>query len=366
MLMHADDIVIIATSKEKCIEKVNTLWKYCKGNYISLQISKCYFLCFNKRKVEDMEPIVIGNEIISMTNQQVYLGSVITDSLNLKDDIDAEIKNRNSNIVKYYAFLRKNKYAPTDIKLMVLDACVLSSLIYNSETWANTRINSLDIKYRKILKAILGVKMSTCNEIVYMELGKVSIQTQIEIKKYKFWKKIEELDDRDPLKQTINEARKQNMAFIKYYDNLTTRYESEDEIKEEFFKDIKTSIRRKASEGRTKCITYMKINPFLVVPEVYNKMGCINIISKLRTSSHDLKIETGRQKNIATAQRTCICGDIEDEEHFTLKCELYRDIRMERNITNQSLNDILEDAKYVKYLVQIAKRRKEQNTMDIS
>ena len=218
MIMHADDIIIMATGKQKCVEKVYKLMEYCRNNYIPLQVSKCKTLVC-------IEPIIIEREKICITKQQVYLGSVITDSLYLKDDIETRI--RNGNIIKYYAFLRKNRCAPTYIKLMVLDACVLSSLIYNSETWSNTTIKSLEIKYRKILKTIFGVKTATSNEIVYLELGKVSLQRLIEIKQLKFWRKVKQLDDQDPLKQIINEAKHHKIGFIKHYENLDERYEDE-------------------------------------------------------------------------------------------------------------------------------------------
>ena len=39
-------------------------------------------------------------------------------------------------------------------------------------------------------------------------------------------------------------------------------------------------------------------------------MGFVNIISKLRTSSHDLKIETGRHRKIPTTERKCMRRDI--------------------------------------------------------
>ena len=205
LIMHADDIIIIATCRNKCVEKVKKLTEYCENNNISLQISKCSFLCINSKEPNDKQPITIGNETINITREEVYLGSTITDSLNLKEDIAAESKRRNANIIKYYAFLRKNKYAPTYIKLKVLDACVLSSLIYNAETWANTTIKELEVKYRKILKTILGVKWSTCNEMVYLELGKVPLQILVEIKQYIFWKKVKELDNEEPLKQIVRQ-----------------------------------------------------------------------------------------------------------------------------------------------------------------
>ena len=223
IIMHADDIIIMATGKQKCVEKMYKLMEYCRNNCMSLQVSKCFFISYNSKTLVDIEPIIIEREKICITKQQVYLGSVITDSLYLKDDIEAETRIRNGNIIKYYAFLRKNRYAPTYIKLMVLDACVLSSLIYNSETWSNTTIKSLEIKYRKILKTILDVKTDISNEIVYLELGKVSLQTLIEIKQLKFWRKVKQLDDQDPLKQIINEAKHHKIGFIKHYENLDER-----------------------------------------------------------------------------------------------------------------------------------------------
>ena len=53
-------------------------------------------------------------------------------------------------------------------------------------------------------------------------------------------------------------------------------------------------------------------------------------LTRFRTSSHDLIIETGRYENIPRAQRLCkSCNmkKIEDEFHFLLVCPKYRDQR---------------------------------------
>ena len=53
-------------------------------------------------------------------------------------------------------------------------------------------------------------------------------------------------------------------------------------------------------------------------------------LSKFRTSSHDLRIETRRYDNILQDQRLCIScnmGKVEDEFHFLLVCPKYRDLR---------------------------------------
>lgn len=55
-----------------------------------------------------------------------------------------------------------------------------------------------------------------------------------------------------------------------------------------------------------------------------------NALAKLRLSSHQLCIETGRHRNIERVDRKCIVcnlNDIEDEVHFTLMCPAYADLR---------------------------------------
>lgn len=68
-------------------------------------------------------------------------------------------------------------------------------------------------------------------------------------------------------------------------------------------------------------------------PECYLKIKNFDnrrAITKLRTSSHDLLIETGRWYNIDRNARLCIkCKNnaIEDETHLIFDCNLYKNIR---------------------------------------
>ena len=53
-------------------------------------------------------------------------------------------------------------------------------------------------------------------------------------------------------------------------------------------------------------------------------------IAKLRLSSHQLNIETGKHRDIAHSERKCnLCNteDLEDEYHFSLICPVYNELR---------------------------------------
>ena len=55
-------------------------------------------------------------------------------------------------------------------------------------------------------------------------------------------------------------------------------------------------------------------------------------LTRLRTSSHRLAIETGRwtkPHSTPRFERKCqLCNTLEDEFHFMLECPLYRDVRV--------------------------------------
>ena len=347
------------------IDKIAALLKYCAENYIKLQITKCSF-CVNSSSEEDQMPLAIHDLTLNVTSEEVYLGSVITKSVKFTDDMKAEIKHRHVSIVKYFAFLRCNRNAPVYVKTKALEACTLYSLLYNAETWACAKIDNLETIYRRMLKSILGIGMTVCNELVYIELGIVSVKTRVKIKQWRFWKNILEMEDANPIVYVIKEARKHKMKEVRYYDSLVDKYESVEEIIEEFYEGLRRDIRTKAASGRTKYATYLMINPSLTKPPIYNNLKSykhVSMIGKLRTSSHNLHVEMGRRTGKSRERRLCTCErGVEDEEHFLRQCQLYYDIRRHHNITNQTVEGILNDADKIRYISDLMERRKQMTT----
>ena len=66
------------------------------------------------------------------------------------------------------------------------------------------------------------------------------------------------------------------------------------------------------------------------------------LIAKFRCSDHQLRIESGRHQKLEIAQRTgdmCKSGKVENEIHFLIECEAYRDLR--QTFLGPNLNRIL-------------------------
>ena len=362
LLMHADDIMLLATSRVLMVEKVQCLMRFCNENFIRLQMSKCAVMCVNSDRVEDHEPVITQTMELKSTNCEVYLGSSITNSYKLIDDVNADIKMRNVNVIKYFAFLRNNSNAPIEVKVQVLDACVTTAVLNNAETWANTKIDRLEVLHRRMLKAVLGIGVTTCTEFPYIELGVPSIRTRILMKQWEFWRKMAELDNDTPLKQVIETGTRHKLKEIKHYVGLATKYSSKDEIKEEFFDKTRESIRKKADDGRSKYLTYLQVNPNLETPTYYDEIinyRQVSMVAKLRVSMHNLQIEMGRRTGTDRNLRLCICQeDVEDELHFLTQCTLYNEIRQQHGVTRETrLCDVLNEPKYIEYIDQLFKHR---------
>ena len=153
------------------------------------------------------------------------------------------------------------------------------------------------------------------------------------------------------------------MKEVRFYDNLLEKYESVEEIVDEFYEGLKTEIRKKAANGRTKYATYLTINPSLTKPTVYDNIKShklVSMLGKLRTSSHNLHVEMGRRMGKVRERRLCMCeSGVEDEEHFLLRCQLYYDIRRVHKITTQTLEEILNDGTKIQYIIDLMERRKQ-------
>ena len=96
------------------------------------------------------------------------------------------------------------------------------------------------------------------------------------------------------------------------------------------------------SSEQTKTVTYRQINPTLSVHPMYSSEEVLEddfrtAFTRLRLSSHRLRIETGRWTRTPREERLCQCGEaIQTEQHVICDCTLVAHIRESYNcnITN--------------------------------
>ena len=131
----------------------------------------------------------------------------------------------------------------------------------------------------------------------------------------------------DPLMHMLQTARENNTPSAKYIDSVLENTTSSFITKD--LQDMKEQIMLK--EG-SKFKMYCILNPDLNSHPIYHSAVTEHhriAFSRFRTSSHRLKIETGRWSRIKKEDRICNCGleEVQDEIHVIETCRSLVDLR---------------------------------------
>ena len=146
--------------------------------------NKSQYLTVN---ANDNSPIRIDNLIIHPTSQYVYVGTPISKKECAKQ-VQSHKSKKNSHIGNIPLFLMKNNDAPIFVKKVVWDSTINGSILYSCETWLTSDLRVAQRPYMNSLKQMLGVRQSTCNDIVLMESGVNDVRAQVKEKQLQFWK----------------------------------------------------------------------------------------------------------------------------------------------------------------------------------
>ena len=191
ILIHADDVTIIASTREIAINKLRSMLYYCGINHIIPQFSKCEFLVVNGT-VFDRTPLPFGNNTLENVSHITLLGSHLSSIASLKEEMKLHMKKRYKSVIKFYNFIRSNRVAPLQVKIKVLKSCVISSLLHNCETFSDYITKDLESVYTKLLKCCFNVRSNIPNNILYVESGFLPIRTIIYSRQFKFYKRFRE------------------------------------------------------------------------------------------------------------------------------------------------------------------------------
>ena len=182
---------------------------------------------------------------------------------------------------------------------------------------------------KKALKSCLGVKASTPDDIVYVELNVADIISTIRDRQFNFFTKVMELENETAIAMSIwklynDMVDAESGGIIHYFQNLEPKNKQ---------KNREKRIERINTSTRTMTIRYREITKLEFCDILYDSFVVEKnrrAITRWRLSSHSLRIETGRYQRPKTPrnERTCIvCNTMEDEQHSLFVCTAHTFIR---------------------------------------
>ena len=334
MLMLMDDTVIFATSRERLCQKLDVLVQWCNKSGMVINEDKTQFMAIGAQAC-DKVPILLrlhhGLVKVKHCAEYKYLGAIITSDGKTSTSIAKHTSSKEKEMNKLTIFLQHNKNAPYAVKKVVVDACFNSSLLYGCESWLGVKPSGpLNAMYMKAIKMLLGVRQSSSNDTCLVEAGYPTLEALIRHRQKKFLESMineRQNIDGDPLMFALEMTEQENIVMHRHIQNLLT---TPDNILETNISAVKERI---MPSQKTKAITYRELNPDLSIHPVYTGKTIVDddlrtSFTRLRLSSHRLRVETGRWSRIERADRLCQCGsDIQTEQHVLIDCDLVTDIR---------------------------------------
>ena len=233
-------------------------------------------------------------------------------------------------LLKFVAFCTQNADFPFFIKQKVLNAALLSSILYSCESWFTRSIFPGSTLYMDAVKALLGVRQTTPNLLCLHELGLPSLSGKVRDTQRCFIEKLiaeRRVYTDDPFWHTWCLVSEAWTCAVYIRQLLGVPWE----IIEQDMLETKAAV--EASTG-TKLSTYrLSFNPRLEVHSVYRmRENTIPeyhriVFTKLRLFSHFLVSETGRWSRVPSELRLCPCGEPQTEYHILCRCSMVRNIR---------------------------------------
>ena len=294
ILVLMDDTVLLATTRDSMIRKVEILKDYCTEYGMKVNESKTKFFVLNGTEVDEA-PLNMGNLRVEKCDKYIYLESPFTNDGSVSSAVKAHALIKMPHVLKFVAFVKKNNDIPFMVKKRVFDAALTSSLLYGCESWFGADLKPIVKLYNWCLKEMLGVRKTTRIDICYVESGYPSLQHLVKNKQHKFfdrmWRERSDLND-DPLTfviKTVTETNTVTSKLIREF--ISNGAVSLDEHRQSLINGLQMS-------ESSRRLTYKVMNPHYLVNHVYNSRQSVNEIHRIsftrfRLSSHSLSCEMG-------------------------------------------------------------------------
>ena len=353
LLMFADDLILFSTSPDSLQLMLDNVFEYSSKWGLKIDVNKTKVCIFEKRKQVHNEEWNINGDKIETVDNFCYLGAKFLYNGNMKlvaKSLSEQALRAMNNLMSLFTRIDLD----VKTKLSLFDKMVVPIILYSSEVWGVYEYKEIDKIHIKFCKYILGVKNQTPNVAVLGELGRFPLSVLCKERAMKFWLKIKQnpgslihkiyQEQCDIVENNNNnlinpfwvkhvKSLLDNLGFSHLWNNFDSNIN--------YFPVIKQRIRDQFIQNWSESIHAMsKLDYYCKYKPVFEFEEYLNIISndlirknltRLRLSSHNLAIESGRYAGIDRQLRLCEhCNYncVESEYHFLLICPKYYELRI--------------------------------------
>ena len=398
LIAYADDQVLFSTSPESLQSMISDLQIYCETYKLKINTNKTKIMIFESCSRPTTHNFYLYNEKLEVVSSFKYLGMHLFRNGNWNRTQKHIAEHASKSLCRLFSVFRQYNFKTSE-KSKLFDTLVASILNYCSEIWGWHDGKDVELIHTKFCRRILGVNKSTNLDGLYGELARVPLKITRKINMIKYWLKIIKLDENSYIKNIYNNLKddadnnitynKENWAYhIKSilnelgFSNIWVHQEnaniSLDTIKTRILDQYKQTWYAHINNSQ-RLLLYARYKHSFELEKyldtIYDRKLQI-ALSRFRLSSHQLMIERGRYTNIPKEERICkFCNSqaIENEYHFLMTCDLYKDLRnkyfkqyyrrwptlnkFDKLMSSSNKTEILKLSKYVYFATKLRKTR---------
>ena len=369
-LLHADDLVLISETSTGLQKLLHGLEIFCCRWHITVNLVKTNVMIFNKShaSTREVQDFLLFKNKIAEVDKYKYLGIIFTNSRNTFAENITYLRNKAQRAIgdirtNIYKIIGVNK--PYDLMMKLFDSQIIPILEYGAEIWyTGKNMPHYEAVHLGYLKYVLGVKPNTSTLAIYGETGRFPLVLRQEDQAIKLWLRLKFSNVKKPINHVFDELESlQNLGYTTWLSKIKnilgdvyiSAVENENphkliaSLKETRYKTFMESFLTDINDN-TLC---PKLRTYSIFKLDYRKEAylCHNMnrnymtaISRFRTSSHSLHIETGRYTRPYTPIENRLCSfctvnSIDDEKHMLISCTFHD---AERNTLFKNIQPFLE------------------------
>ena len=155
-MLFADDAALTAHTKEALQRLIKRFSEACSEFDLTISLNKTNIM---GQDVSDTPHITIGDHTLEVVDSFTYLGSCISSNLSLDSELNVRIGKASKTMARLAARVWDNALLTINTKMKVYQACVLSTLLYGSETWTlySRQERRLNAFQTRCLRRLLGI-----------------------------------------------------------------------------------------------------------------------------------------------------------------------------------------------------------------
>ena len=138
-MLYADDAGVVSQSPEQLRKMMGVIEVVCAAFGIIVSEAKTEMMCSRAKMMPESIPtfgVEAAGQMYNQTNEFVYLGGNINHNSDLSIEVDRRIRNAWCSFRKYTLELYDRSSAPLELKIRMLRAEVLETMLYGCVTWS--------------------------------------------------------------------------------------------------------------------------------------------------------------------------------------------------------------------------------------